>query len=271
MLKSLLGTPCNHDSFGRYCSKCGHERLPPRLTFKSLIEEFIASWLQKGFRQTVFGLFIAPGQQLRRYIKADRTLLVKPVSYLILIVAFNYWILSLTKGGAESLTAVGLASESTSGSDPVMTEALVWLMQHNFEFSLFQAFMLAGLLRFVFYRKRHLSMAELTIFSTYVLAQSLLLKGLLNVVLIPTNTAAPGWVVMLMGIVYNTWAIASFMDGISVGGVLRALSSIFTSIVASFIAVIVVLIIWDLNHQEIKEAVEVITAPVTQGSSFGPR
>lgn len=271
MFKSLLGTPCNHDSFGRYCSKCGHERLPSRLTFKSLIEEFVASWLQKGFRQTVIGLLVAPGQQLRRYLQSDRTLLVKPVSYLVIIVAFDYWILSLTKGGAESLTAIGLGVDATADDDPVMTEALVWLMQHGLEYSLAQALILAGLLRFVFYRKRYISMAELTIFSTYVLAQSLLLKGVLNTLLIPINTAAPGGFVMLLGIVYNTWAIASFMDGISVRGIVKAAAAVFSSIVASFIAVVAVLVIWDLNHEEIKGAVEVITAPVTQSASFGPR
>lgn len=271
MLKSLLGTPCNYDSFGRYCSKCGHERMPPRLTFKSLIEEFIASWLQKGFRQTVFGLFIAPGQQLRRYIKADRTLLVKPVSYLILIVAFNYWILSLTKGGAASLTMSGLGEEASRQDNRAMAEALVWMSRHNFEVSLVQAFIMAFLLRFLFYRKRHVSMAEFAIFSTFVLAQSQLIKGLLNVAFLPTGTIAPTWLPLAASSAFNIWAIASFMHGLNFRGVLLATASLATSIFATILLLFCVLIIWDLNHQEIKEAVEVITAPVTQAASFGPR
>lgn len=263
--------PCEHDSFGRYCSKCGHERAPARLTFRSLLDEFIASWLQKGFRQTVIGLFIAPGHQIRRYLKADRTLLIKPVSYLIVLVAFNYWILSLTKAGSETLIGSSYSAQATGEDEKAIAEALTWLSKHGFEFSLVQAFIAALLLRLIFYRKRHMSLAELTIFMTYVFAQVLLLKTLVNVVWLPTGTIAPVALVAPLGLAFNIWATASFMGGVSLRGMIRATLSQVTATFVTIVVLILALAVWDVSHKEIKSAVKEITVPLTTTATLGPR
>lgn len=271
LFEAILKKPCEHDSFGRFCSKCGHERAPAKLTFRSLFEEFLVAWLQKGFFQTVIGLFVAPGQQIRLYLQSDRTLLIKPISYLIIIVAFNYLILSLTDEGSSTLLGGTYTAQSTGEDEKAIAEALTWLSKHGFEFSLVQAFIAALLLRLIFYRKRYLSLAELTIFTTYVFTQSLLLKTLFNVAWLPTGGIAPVALVAPLGLAFNIWATASFMGGINLRGVIRATLSQLTAILVTMALLILALVIWDMSHKEIKAAVTEITVPIASTATLGPR
>ncbi len=229
---------CDHDRQGRFCSKCGREIDPPRMTFKALMAELSAVWLQKGFRQTAIGLLVAPGRQVRRYLFKDRLLLVRPVSYLIVAAAFHLWVLSLQGMDRGHFDDAALGFTGQAPKDKVVLAAIGWLYDHFYHFALLQAAVAALLLRFVFYRRSGLTLPEYTILMTYGLAESLLIQGIIGLALLPSQIPLPGSVRLLIGLVYNGWVIADMHGARRVTGLLKAFAAYLAAIGLIFVLLI---------------------------------
>lgn len=248
---------CQHDRHGRFCSKCGIEFEPARLTFHALWAELTAGWLQKGFRQTAIGLLLAPGRQIRTYIRMDRNLLVKPVSYLIVISAFQLWVFSLYSHGSDVNPSV-LGMQPGGREEAGEWDVINWILHHYYQFELALAGFTALLLRFVFYRRSGYSMPEIMIFMTYVLAQSLLLQTVLSLVLYLCGMPLPVNLRTAVGLVFTVWAIGSFMEARTVMGWLRAIGSYATVLALVALMVTGAIFYWIDHGHDIKDAVQEI-------------
>ncbi|MBB4065678.1 DUF3667 domain-containing protein [Gellertiella hungarica] len=211
MFQPLRITPCQHDRHGRFCSKCGLETDPPRLTFSAMAMEFVASWLQKGFRQTAFGLLLAPGHQIRAYLSENRNLLVKPVNYLLILAAFHYWVLGLygERGGGIDPAALGLSGPDAS--DAAAVHMARWLVEHFYQIALLQAVLSALLIRYVFYRREGWSLPEYTIAMTYIMAENLLIQSLVDLLFTPFHRVPPSGLHYAVGATYTIFAIGQFL------------------------------------------------------------
>ena len=70
---------CTHAGAGTFCPECGRSMVPPpRYSFTEMLGPPTDIWLKKGFRRTLFGLFIHPGRSIRTFLFQDRDHLVKP-------------------------------------------------------------------------------------------------------------------------------------------------------------------------------------------------
>lgn len=230
----LIEESCHHDRRGRYCSKCGRETNPPRLTFRTLMTELSANWLQKGFRQTALGLLVAPGRQVRRYLLDDRMLMVRPITYLVVISAFHLWVLSLAGPGHGRLDPETLQLSGEALQNKLLLAALGWFNDRFYQFALLQAAMVALLLRFVFYRGSRLKLPEYTILMTYVLAQSFLMQAVLALLLVPFQTALPSGLRLLIATLYSSWAIAQFHQQENPSGLLKGAASYLAGLMLMF-------------------------------------
>lgn len=225
--------PCRHDRHGRYCSKCGLEIDPPRLTFRTIWSDLLFSWLQQGFRQTFVGLLVAPGHQVRHYLKEDRTRLIKPVSYLLIAAALDYWVVRQTghdAAGNVTTTAMGIDA-ATAATEPMIVEFSRWLVTHIWQIMLAQAALMALLMRYVFFRRIGHTLAEFTIFLTYVLAQSILLQTIAGLFFIPYGHPLPNWAHLAIGGGYTIFAIAQFTGTVRPPGILRAIGTYAVAVV----------------------------------------
>ena len=252
---------CTHDRHGRFCSQCGLELDPPRLTFLALYQELSASWLKRGFRQTALGLLLAPGVQLREYLRHDRTLLIKPISYLLVVAAFHLWVLSLIGQSKGDIDPVVLGFDSPATADPALLQAVRWLMHHFWQIALVQAALVALSLRFVFYRRSGYSLAEYMIVVIYLLTQSILMQALLTLFYIPFQQPMPGAVHLLIGGVYITFAIGQFHNAAGPAAWVRALASYALAMLVVLGALFALLTIWETQHAVIEDTVKTIEHP----------
>ncbi len=245
MLRSYRPVPCHHDRHGRYCSKCGLEINPPRLTFHVMAIEFVATWLQRGFRATALGLLLAPGQQIRFYLRENRNLLVKPVNYLFVIAAFHYWVLTLydrSKNGIDN-AVMGLSADSAT--DRAAAGILHWLYDHYYQMQLVQAALLALLLRFVFFRRSGFTLPEFTIAVTYIVAQNTLLQSIVDLFFTPFHRVAPQLLTTGLAFSYNTWSLAQLLRARDPLSIVRVVAAQVSALAISAVLLILVLLLWE--------------------------
>ena len=247
MLRVPKPLPCDHDRRGRYCSRCGLEIDPPPLTFRTMGTEFVASWLQRGFRATAFGLLLAPGHQIRHYLLENRNLLVKPVNYLLVMSAFHYWVLSLygQAGGGIDPAALGLSDVGPQARAAV--EGVRWLYANFYQMALLQAAVTALLLRYVFFREERWTLPEYTIAMTYIMAENLLIQSVLALCFTPFHRVPWGSLQFVGGAGFTLFATAHFLEVKSVACWLRvALAQMLAAIagVAALIGAILAFESW---------------------------
>lgn len=239
MLRSLTPLPCDHDRHGRYCSKCGQEVDPPRLTFAAMVMEFQAVWLQRGFRSTIVGLMIAPGVQIRHYLRENRNLLVKPVNYLIVMSAFHYWTLLLHSRTGDRLDTAAMGIDPADGNARKLVPAFHWIYDHFYMLQLFQAAVLALMLRFVFFRRSGATLPEFTIAMTFLLGQSTLINGLIHLFFLPFGMLPPSELPLLAGSAYTFFGIVQLLQIRSTTGFARVAGA---QVSAALLAVLVLLV-----------------------------
>lgn len=244
MLRSLMPLPCQHDHNGRFCCKCGQEVEPARLTFAAMATEFMAGWLQRGFRATVIGLLLAPGVQIRHYLTENRSLLVKPVNYLIVMSAFHYWTLQLHSRSTGRLDNAALGIDPADRDMRLLAPALQWVYDHFYMIQLFQAGLLALMLRFVFFRRSGATLPEFTIAMTFLVAQSTLLNGLLHLLFVPVGMLPPSALLLVTGAGYTFFGIAQLMRVEDAGGYARVVGAQLSAAFVSLIVILVGMLFW---------------------------
>lgn len=244
MLPAFRFTPCEHDHHGRYCSKCGQETDPAPLDFRTIANEFVAAWLQRGFRASVIGLTLAPGNQIRHYLRQDRSLLVKPVSYLIVIAAFHYWVLGLYNPGRQGLddAVIGLSPQESHGQTGT---ALRWMFEHFYQLQLFQAILMALILRFVLFRGSGFRLPEFTIASTYILAQTTLFQSVITLFFTPFHQVPPQGLPLLVSTAYTAFALSQLLGVRRPGQFARVLLAQALAIVTSLVVLVGGLALWE--------------------------
>lgn len=198
MTKAIFAkTACRHLEAGRYCQACGKEMVPTPVTFQFLREEILANWIRKGLVKTVLGLFLTPGRVVHRYLYDDREALIRPLTYLVVMLAF----VASIDGAFPRGVPAGSASVSP---------ALDWVLQHLLYLQLFQSMLIALMMRFVFFRHARATLPELTVMMMYLLAQSALIHG----TVIFFAHGAPTWrsetLSLLLRLAYSVYGVGQF-------------------------------------------------------------
>lgn len=87
---------CGTELIGKHCHQCGQKASTKRIEMKWLVHELPhAIWhIEKGFLFNVVQLFKRPGYAVIAYIEGKRKNFYHPVSYLLIILAFQYIITS---------------------------------------------------------------------------------------------------------------------------------------------------------------------------------
>ncbi len=185
---------CRHTLGGTFCPDCGKRLILSPITNKDVVDGFVAGWLRKGFRQTLAGLFIAPGSTIRRYLAEDRDTLIKPVAYLTLTAAFALW--------AHSLAGDLACDADASAICHALFSNLVYIQ-------VFQALIVALLFRFVFFSKHGNTLWELVTLNMFLLAQCFVISGIFSLLFWSMRSA---WITPLsIGIRY-VYVLISFIQ-----------------------------------------------------------
>ena len=198
---------CTHAGAGTFCPECGRSMVPPpRYSFTEMLGPPTDIWLKKGFRRTLFGLFIHPGRSIRTFLFQDRDHLVKPAAYLIVAVAVNLWVASLF--------------EEVEVCTPDDGFCLLWRDAAS-TLQLFQVGVFALIYR-VMFRKAGLNLWEYGVGFSYIIAQSSIIAGVLSLLLAFADPLTAALAVFAVQSTYMILATIQFLQIRGRGPVLGA-------------------------------------------------
>ncbi len=205
---------CEHLEGYPYCPLCGKKLVVKRIDSSILDENKVEYWLTKIFRQTLLGLFIAPGQRIRTFIQTDREVLTRPLPYLVLTAAVAHW-------------TSGLSNELAQCGNSVLCQ---WAMDNPVPVELAQTMILATVLRFVFFRNSGYNIWEFATLFMYLLAQCFLISAGFDVFYYIAGMDPSVWSALLACNVYVLFAVVQFFDDKSARGILKVFVAVLLAL-----------------------------------------
>ena len=204
---------CGHRQDGRFCPDCGKDLRPEPIDRRAVLGELAENWWEKGVLTTLLGLFRQPGALIRRYIEEDRDLLVKPIPYAAVILAFCFYLRArfLPETGTSDIDLV-----ETMRNDPVVLPLVYALIS-------------ALVLHFIFYRRSRVGLFGTMVMRLYVVAQATLLMVLVDLVLrlaTPELGIGHNLARLALGIGFNIFAVRQFYAEEGRGGWTRAAAAV---------------------------------------------
>ncbi len=193
-----------------YCPLCGKKLAIKRIDSSILEENKVEYWLTKIFRQTLFGLFIAPGQRIRTFIQTDREVLTRPLPYLVLTAAVAKW-------------TTDLANEMVQCDGNMLCQ---WALDNPVATQIIQAMLLAAVLRFVFFRNSGYNVWEFATLFVYLLAQGFLISSGFALFHFATGIDTSIWPALIARNAYLVFAVVQFFDDKSAWGVLKVVLAV---------------------------------------------
>ena len=197
---------CNSELYGEFCSTCGHPGNLKRIDGRYLLSEMSSVLnFDKGILYTIRELFLRPGDSIRRYIKEDRSRLVKRVIFLIvcsLIYSIGQQFLNFEEDYAQA--------NAQAAGESAVRDILVW-MQKNYGYAnIIMAFFIAFWVQVLFRRKGY-NYFEVLILLFYVIGLGMLILAVFGVAesLVGFGMLTIGGV---LAYIYGGWAIARFYD-----------------------------------------------------------
>jgi Protein of unknown function (DUF3667) len=151
---------CPHRHGSRFCPDCGKDLAPLPYDRRTLLSDLVENWWEKGAVQTLAGLFVRPGLLIRTYIERDRDLLVKPIPYAAIVIAFCYWVRA--RAGLGGISAGDSATMALLLRDPLVLTLLAALIG-------------AAVVTFITHRPAPLSFYGAFVLRLYIGVQALLL------------------------------------------------------------------------------------------------
>lgn len=205
---------CAHITGARFCSNCGKDLRPDAINLRTVLGELTENWWEKGVLHTLLGLLLHPGQLIRRYIETDRDLLVRPIPYVAVALAFSYAV--RTRLLPESV-------ETDLGIIEMLRREPVLL-------PLISALLSSLALHFIFYRRSPIGLFGTMVMRLYVLAQSTLLvlaADLLMELVTTERSVGRNLSRIAFGLGFTVFAVRQYYAAEGRGGLFRATLAIF--------------------------------------------
>ncbi|MBL8651949.1 MAG: DUF3667 domain-containing protein [Sphingopyxis sp.] len=208
-----MNDDCAHRQVGRYCPDCGKDLQPEPIDRRTVVDELVGNWWEKGVLQTLLGLFIRPGVLIRRYIESDRDILVKAVPYIAVALALNY----------------ALRARFLPGSTKTDLSVIEMLQNEPLIIPLLSAAISALVLHFVFYRGASAGLFGTIVMRLYVLAQATLLAlfaDLLMQLFLADRSIGRNLARLTLGLGFTIFAVRQYYAGEGRGGWIRAVAAV---------------------------------------------
>jgi hypothetical protein len=208
---------CNYELTGKYCSNCGKPVATKRIDGHYIIHEIEhVLHFEKGILLTIKELLIRPGQNVREFITADRSKLVKPILFIIitsLIFTLINHFFHIEEGYINFNGPKNSATISISN----------WIQSHYGYANIIMGVFIAAWLK-LFFRKYDYNFFEILILLCFIMGVGMLIfsvfalfEGLTKLNVMKISGA--------ISILYSTWAIGQFFDKKKATNYLKALVS----------------------------------------------
>lgn len=226
---------CNQPLNGTFCSSCG---LPA--TLKRIDRHYISHELlhllhfEKGFLFTAKDLMLRPGQSIREFIFDNRNKHVKPIAYLILtsllftLVAHLFHVDELYN------------SKEKINTGSVSVDNIMLWVQANYGYSNLIYGLFYTLMVKLFFKKYQFNFFEIMVLMCFIMGQSMLLLTIETFFIDLLGIKMFGIILLLISIIYPTWAIGQFFDGSKISSYVKAFLAYLLGYILFQIAIVIV-------------------------------
>jgi hypothetical protein len=205
MEKELPNDPCRHCAEpvnGNYCAHCGQARRLERIDGRYLVREMAETLGLNGrLWHTLKGLLLRPSETVRHYITTDRSLDVKPISFL-LITSCLYTLVCYTLGSRTYVPPDGSLDTET------LSLFFQWMQAYSGYANILIGVVVAFFVRW-FFRRSAYGFAELFVLLCFVFGIEMLIDTLCVLVQAVVSVSVTS-VSSIIVILYFTWAVGRF-------------------------------------------------------------
>jgi hypothetical protein len=219
-----MSDDCVHREVGRYCPDCGKDLQPAPFDRRTVVDELVGNWWEKGVLQTLLGLVLRPGVLIRRYIESDRDILVKVVPYIAVALTLN----------------IALRARFLPGSMTTELSVIETLQKEPLVMPLLSALISALVLNFIFYRGASAGLFGTMVMRLYVLAQAVLLglfADLTMEIFLADRSVARNLARLAVALGFTIFAVRQFYAGEGRGGWIRAITAVLCGEIALILLV----------------------------------
>lgn len=195
---------CSSELFGQYCYSCGQAQEVKRINGPYILSEIGSVFnFEKGILFTIRELLLRPGVNIRRFIKKDRTRLVRPIIFII--------ITSLIYTFAQRWFHFedGYANYSSLNNSAIST-IFDWIQQNYGYSNILMAFFIGFWIKILF-KKYGFNFFEIIILLCFIMGIGMLLFTIFGIIESLTNIKLLQ-IGSLIGFAYVSWAIGRFFD-----------------------------------------------------------
>jgi len=232
---------CNNPVTSNYCAYCGHAASVKPID-KDYVSREVLELLdfEKGFFYTIRELMIRPGKSIRTFISEDRIRLIKPVTFLI----FTSLLYTLI---AHLFNAEGFFIENENPSVQKSSIGAInnWVQSNYGYANIIMGIFIALCVKLLF-RKYKYNLFEIIVLLCFVMGQGMLLLTVQSLFAGLLSTQTFMNMMILVSIIYPTWAIGQFFDETKAGSYVKALFAYILGAVLFGIAVVIVGVTADL-------------------------
>lgn len=165
---------CQAPLQGAYCYRCGQSAQTQRLRFPQLVRSLLQGLfdLDSKTLRTVWNLFTRPGSMVREYVEGNRVTYLSALRYYVLVIALAIGLSALF--GMTGVTSAGMDNGN------VFRDAHFVTLQISLLYAVIAIPIAAS--QWLLRRSGRLSVAEHYAFLLYLLAQSILVMAIIDVV-----------------------------------------------------------------------------------------
>ncbi len=217
---------CNNPVDAKFCGNCGQCIQIKRVDKHYIIHEIQhLLHFEKGILYTIKELIVSPGDNIRTFIREDRSRLVKPVLFIIITSLVYTFVNNLSEFEKAYINDSRIKGSATS-------IIFHWVQTHYGYANIIMGVCISWWLK-VFYRKYDYNIFEVLILLCFVMGMGMLifsvfamLEGITKLRLMNVSS--------IVSIAYCTWAIGQFFNSKKVGSYLKALLSYVLGMITFF-------------------------------------
>ena len=262
---------CEAEMVGNFCSACGQKKIRERLSIRKLISEIPGRFLnlERGLLHTVVNLFLRPGAMARDFVYGQRTQYVNPLGYFLFgttLQLISFWFSGpylrelITKSFNDAIAQGAIQPDALKSMEKYFKPDVATGLTDIYMVAVAQTYTYAAFIFFalpfaIFLRLLHgiagskYRLAEHMVFSTYAVAQLLLITAITNQFTIRMGTLAQALAGPLIYIGYTLYAQSGFYPRglkhlvLTLLSLLGSMLIFFASILGIFIVSLVVFIV----------------------------
>ncbi len=240
-----------------FCSQCGAKVIRNRITFKQILHDFGAQFLNydNKFFQTFIALFKNPEKVIGGYIEGTRKKYVNVISYFaIAITVSGLQIYFLNKFFPE---VMDLSAISAEGTEDISNGTLKLINEYQSLVMMLYVPLYALLARLVFLNKKNFNYTELVVIFGYILSQISIIGAVIAIIfgIFGITLGYMSIILLPLQIIYSAYCLKRLYS-LSIQGIILRTLLFFMILGILFVIVSIVMGIIMMNNGTFKKLID---------------